>query len=250
MKCVILQPSFIPWRGFFHQVHEADLFIFYDCVQYDKHGWRNRNRIKTAHGSKWLTVPVTIPKHVDGAPISDVRITDGGLWRRKHLSTIDQAYAKSASYQWAREIVGEIYDIDADRLADLTCRSTEMIAKAIGITGTTFIRSSTLDLTGRRTDRIIDALEKVGATQYLSGPSARSYIEPQKFSERGIELQYIDYDYAPYRQLHGDFDPSLSIIDMMFNLGRDAGRFIWGDAGQDGIGSAGSDRPTIGSDAA
>ena len=228
MNCVILQPSFIPWRGYFHQIQKADLFVFYDCVQYDKGGWRNRNRIKTPHGTCWLTIPVNAPKHMDGLPISEVRISDDRSWRRKHLATLEQSYSKAPAYEWTRKLVDEIYDIDTDRLADLTCRSTELIARYLGIEGTRFVRSSSLGLSGRRTDRLLDALEKVGATRYLSGPAARSYLEPDRFAERGIELEYMTYDYEEYPQLHGDFDASMSILDLMFNVGGDAGRHIWG----------------------
>jgi len=231
VNCVILQPSFIPWRGYFHQIQKADIFVFYDCVQYDTRGWRHRNKIKTPTGLQWLSVPVKASGSHDGLPIKDVMIAEDGKWRRKHLASWDQNYRKAPYYDAHRGLLEQIYGFECDRLVDLNCRSTELIAEALGMAMPTFVRSSTLSATGQKTDRLIDVLGKVGATHYISGPSARDYIEVDTFARAGITLDFMSYDYPAYRQLHGAFKGPVSVLDLLFNMGPDAGKVIWGTDG-------------------
>lgn len=232
MNCVILQPSFIPWRGYFHQIQRADLFVFYDCVQYDKRGWRNRNRIKTAQGTRWITIPVVASGSHQGLPIRDVTLAPDDAWRKKHLATIAHAYGKTPFWRDYAPLVEEIYALPGPRLADITCAATVAIARALGITHTRFVRSGDLGARGEKTDRLLDLLTRLGATHYISGPSARNYIEADQFAEAGITLEYMVYDYPPYPQLYGPFDGHVSILDLLFNVGPDAPRFIWGQAGR------------------
>tara|TARA_B100001093_G_C26835783_1_gene1018274 strand:+ start:1570 stop:2265 length:696 start_codon:yes stop_codon:yes gene_type:complete len=230
MKAVILQPSYIPWRGFFHQVQKAEIFVHYDCVQYDKHGWRNRNRIKTSQGSQWLTIPVVTKGCVkEGKIIKDIEIPQNHSWSLKHYNSIKQSYTKSAFYKEILPLVEEIYSRKDKMLVDFTCSTTEMIARKLGIQKTKFIRSSDICVTGSKTDRVIEILKKIGATHYISGPSAKDYIEKDKFADSGISLEFMSYDYTPYPQLHGIFEPRLSVLDLLFNLGFDAGKYIWGE---------------------
>lgn len=227
MNCVILQPSFIPWRGYFHQIQKADVFVFYDCVQYDKRGWRHRNKIKTPQGPQWLSVPVNASGSHEGLAIKDVPIAEDGKWRRKHLAAFEQNYRKAPHYETIKPLLERIYALEGPNLVDLTCPATEMIAAALGIGSTRFVRSSTLDARGQKTDRLLEVLAKVGATHYISGPSARDYLEIDKFTEAGISVEFMSYDYSSYPQLHGDFEPAVTVLDLLFNAGPDAGRFIW-----------------------
>ena len=156
MKAVILQPSYIPWRGFFHQIQKSDTFVFYDCVQYDKHGWRNRNKIKTPQGEQWLTVPVNTHGCVtEGRAIRDVPISWDTRWNEKHARSISQSYSKARFYREYLPLLEQIYGRHDEKLTDFTCASTELIARHLGITHTQFIRSSELPATGAKTDRII-----------------------------------------------------------------------------------------------
>lgn len=228
MKTVILQPSYIPWRGYFHQIQKADLFVFYDCVQYDKHGWRNRNLIKTIQGSQWLTIPVDTKGCVsEGKEIKDIPIIWDSPWNDKHLKSIQQNYCKSPFYKKYQPLLEQIYSRKDALLSDFTCASTELIARELGISHTKFIRSSELNAEGSKTDRLIGILKKVGATHYISGPSAANYIEREKFEEGGISLEFMTYDYPDYPQLHGDFQPQVSILDLLLNVGSGAGSYIW-----------------------
>ena len=232
MNCVILQPSFIPWRGYFHQIQRADVFVFYDCVQYDKHGWRNRNRIKTPQGAQWLTIPVAASGACQGLLIRDAQLAEDTAWRRKHLATLSQNYRKARFWQDYAPLAEEIYAQPGPHLADITCASTEAIARRLDIKHTRFVRSSSLAASGEKTDRLIDILHKLGASHYISGPSARGYIEPEKFAAAGITLEYMNYDYPEYPQLHGPFDGHVSILDLLFNVGPEAPRFIWDQGSQ------------------
>lgn len=225
MKCVILQPSYVPWRGVFDQVRLADTFVFYDDVQYDKGGWRGRNRIKTAQGTRWLTVPV----HVTGSPrIADVPIDWRQDWARKHLTTLAQAYARAPFLGRYLPLVEAHLARRPQRLADLTIELTIALARELGLERTRFLRSSTLGVGGSKTARLVAILGELGATHYVSGPSARAYLDEALLAEAGITVEFMRYEYPEYPQLHPPFDPHVSILDLLFMHGPDAPRFIWG----------------------
>lgn len=228
MKCVILQPSYIPWRGYFHQIYKADVFVFYDDVQYDKHGWRNRNRIKTPQGTQWLTIPVLSSGVVSGSvPINQVRINWSTEWSAKHRKTLQQNYGKAPFFSRYAQILAECYEKHPLLLADFTIELTIMLAREIGITHTSFIRSSELtDITGSRSDRLISILKRVGATEYISGPSASVYLEQDKLRSEGILLEYMNYIYPDYQQLYPPFNPHVSILDLMFMVGPETLNYI------------------------
>jgi len=222
MKVVILQPSYIPWRGVFDQIQRADLFVFYDDVQYDKHGWRNRNQIKTAQGKQWLTIPVHSKGVTDGIPIKDVRIDWTKPWAKNHLKALTFAYVKAPHFASYAPWLASVYDRRDEFLADFTIWLTIEIAREIGIDRTRFMRSSEITgINGQKTDRLIQILQRVGATHYMSGPSARDYIEREKFDSAGIALEYVEYNYPEYPQLYQPFDPYVTIFDTMFMLGED-----------------------------
>jgi len=224
MNCVILQPSYIPWRGYFHQIKKADLFIFYDDVQYDKHGWRNRNRIKTQQGCQWVTIPVYSKGVVEkGLPINQVKINWSENWNEKHWRSIQQAYSKAPYFDRLAPLLEPFYLQHTEFLADFTIDLTIAIARQLGIQHTRFMRSSELHVEGTRTDRLIAVLKSVGATHYISGPSARDYIEEDKFNLAGIGLEYMQYHYPEYPQLYPPYDPFVSIIDLLCMTGPKAG---------------------------
>jgi hypothetical protein len=227
MNVVILQPSYIPWRGYFDQIRRADLFIFYDDVQYDKHGWRNRNQIKTAQGKQWITIPVHSKGVTEGIPIKDVRIDWSKPWPKKHLNALTFAYAKSPFFASYQPWLASVYEREDEFLADFTIDTTIELAKMLGISSTKFMRSSEIPgIDGQKTDRLIQILQHVGASHYISGPSAQDYIENDKFDEAGITLEYIRYDYPEYPQLHPPYDPFVTILDLLFMVGEDALSYI------------------------
>jgi len=228
LKVVILQPSYIPWRGYFDQVRKADVFVFYDCVQYDDRGWRNRNKVKTAQGEQWLTVPVNSKGcQTLKTPIVDIPIVWDTAWPEKHLKTLQLNYGKAPFFRENRLFLDEIYGRHDEKLADFTCATTELIARKLGIDHTNFLRSSQLPAEGSKTDRLLSILVHLGATHYISGPSARDYIERDKFDAAGISLEFMTYDYPEYPQINGAFAPQVSVLDLLFNAGPEARNFIW-----------------------
>lgn len=228
MKCVVLQPSFIPWRGFFEQVHRADVFVFYDDVQYDKHGWRNRNRVKTANGTQWLTVPVHAKGTIDqGRQIREITIDWTARFAEKHLATLKQAYRKAPHFDRYIVLLEQAYEARPEHLAQLTMGLTETIARELG-SKTKFVRSSDLRAGGNPTERLVNIVKEVGCDQYISGPSAKDYLEEDMFAKANIGLEYQTYDYPEYHQLHPPFDPQVSILDLLFMTGSEAPRYIWG----------------------
>ena len=229
MNCVILQPSYIPWRGYFHLIQKTDVFVFYDTSQYDKHGWRNRNRIKTPVGTQWLTIPVlakgNVTRHL---PIKAVLCDPRQDWRRKHWATLKQVYGKAPYFPRYAPLLERFYAGQQPRLADFTIETTVALARELGLDKTRFIRSSELKATeATKTDALLVMLQEVGATHYISGPSAKDYIEADKFRAAGIGLEYMAYQYLEYEQLYPPFDPYVSILDLLFMVGLDAPKYIW-----------------------
>src|SRR5262249_9790270 len=145
MIAAIVQPSYLPWRGFFDLIHRSDVFVFYDDVQYDKHGWRNRNRIKTANGTQWITIPVGSKGNVSGGLLlMDARVQWTQDWARKHAMTIRQSYGKAPFYADYAAMIDGFFAQRPDRLVEFTIDTTVALANALGITRTRFLRSSEL----------------------------------------------------------------------------------------------------------
>ncbi len=236
MKCVILQPSYIPWRGFFHQIYKADLFVFYDDVQYDRRGWRNRNQIKTAQGVRWLSIPVyNKGAQVDRLPINTIQICWDRPWMQDHWATIELAYRKAPFFAQYAPLVEPFYRCHPEYLADYTIEQTIALARALGIEHTRYERSSQMpDIEGTKTDRLIAILKKVGADHYISGPSARDYIEAEKFEAAGIGLEYMEYNYPEYPQLYPPYTGQVSILDLLFMTGPASLDYILNPTGPNG----------------
>ncbi len=227
MNCAIVQPSYIPWRGYFHLIQKSDVFVFYDDVQYDKHGWRNRNRIKTANGPVWLTIPVAHKGNVvQHRHINEIPIVWDQSWNSKHWATIRLSYGKAPHFKRYEGLLAGFYAQRPALLADFTIELTIALARELGLK-TKFVRSSALSAKGEKTERLIAILRELGADHYVSGPSAKDYIEDELFRAAGIGLEYMTYDYPAYEQLHPPFEAQVSILDLLFSAGPEAPRFIW-----------------------
>ncbi len=223
----VLQPGYLPWLGYFDQLRRADVFITYDDVQFDKHGWRNRNRIKTPAGPLWLTVPVL--HHGKGQPKNNDILIDGRRWQRKHVASLSQYYSRAP---YADRYLPELTDLlnrDWSHLIDLDMALAGKMAEWFGLPAPT-IRSSTLGIDGSQSDRLLKFCQHFGATRYLSGDAAADYLDVELFARHGIDVQWQNYSHPVYPQLHGAFVPSLSAIDLLLNCGdRSAGILEAGD---------------------
>lgn len=222
----IIQSNYIPWRGYFDLIGLSDLFIVYDTVQYTKNDWRNRNRIKTQSGATWLTIPVVKRGRMD-LSVDQVQIA-GSKWALKHWKTLSQAYKRAPYLEDYGERLEALF-ASAGRMAQLSDVNRlwiDFIVQTLGLQ-TKILSASDFELVGDRNERLISLCEEVGATRYLSGPSARSYLDVTSFHQRGIEVVFMDYgEYREYPQLHGPFEPNVSILDLILNVGPDALEFM------------------------
>lgn len=230
MKVAILQPSYIPWRGLFHQIQKVDTFIFYDDVQFDKHGWRNRNRIKFPGGPKWLTIPVRSKGNVEeGIPINRIEPIWDKNWASAHRQTLEQAYRKAPFWKSYVPLLDDFYSRKPTLLADFTIDFTIALARELGLGDRRFLRSSSLPSSGVKTERLLSLLQPLGCTHYVSGPSARDYLDEEKIAAAGMTLEYMTYDYPEYEQLYPPWDPQVSVLDLLFMTGPAAPKYIWPD---------------------
>ncbi|MCK9283047.1 MAG: WbqC family protein [Rhodocyclaceae bacterium] len=214
---VILQPGYLPWLGFFDQMLRSDVFVYYDDVQYDKHGWRNRNRIKSPAGPTWLTVPVLNSGRL-GQPIIDVVIDNRQPWARKHVTTIAHNYAAAPYLKRYLPQLEEILHRPWERLAELDIAVVELMCEWMGIRRTVR-RASQLNVGGERSQRLLDICRHFGADTYLTGDSARNYLDLDLFAAGGLRVEWQSYVHPVYRQLHGEFAPYLSALDLVLNMG-------------------------------
>jgi hypothetical protein len=214
---VVLQPGYLPWLGYFDQMRRADIFVHLDDVQFDKHGWRNRNQVKGPKGASWLTVPVLHSGRF-GQSVLDVEIDYRRDWQRKHVATLQQFYARAPFIKAVIPQLSPILEKRWDRLVDLDLAVIDWLALSLGISTPRF-RSSQLGITGERSDRLLSLCRHFGATRYLSGSAARDYLDVDKFSKAGVRVLWHDYTHPAYRQQHGPFVAYLSTIDLLLNEG-------------------------------
>ncbi len=225
-KIAILQSNYIPWKGVFDMMNRVDVFVFLEDVQFTRRDWRTRNKIKTKEGSIWLTIPVKKTSR-DETLICDVEISQDENWQEKHYKTIANNYAKAPFFQDYKYLLDEIYlSKKWSNLSEFNVSTNKLLARALAIK-VEFVNSKDLNSKGSRDDKLIDICQKLGATHYLSGPSAKNYIVQEKFDSANIELEYMNYSYPEYSQINGDFDHYVTVLDVIFNCGPDAGKFIF-----------------------
>lgn len=220
----IVQSNYIPWKGYFDLIRAADVFVIYDDVQYTKNDWRNRNRIKTSSGVRWLTIPV---QHVAlNQSILDTR-TMGSRWRKKHWNTIAQAYAHAPYFSTYKNNLEQVFLSDCeDRLSKINEVFLRTACDLLGIK-TEIRRSEEFILPTGRTERLVALCRALNATEYLSGPSAQNYLDQSQFAKAGISIHYADYTkYPEYPQLHPPFEHAVSILDLLLNTGSAAPLYL------------------------
>ena len=225
MRAVILQPGYLPWLGFFEQLQEADVFVIYDDVQFDRRGWRNRNRIKGPDGELWLTVPV-IQKGRFGQKVHQVDIEDQHAWRRKHVESLRRCYSRARYFKRYFAPIADVIMKPYRKLVDLDISLIYLLAEMTGQPSTKFRRSSELVVTGGRTSRLLNICRALGADEYYTGAAARNYFDMILFSDAGIKVEFQDFHHPVYKQLFGEFLPYLSLVDLLFNTGDAAGEII------------------------
>jgi WbqC-like protein len=220
-KIAVVQSSYIPWKGYFDLIHAVDEFILFDDVQYTRRDWRNRNVVKTKDGPTWLTIPVkTTGNYL--APIRAIEVDDH-LWREKHWRTIATSYARAPSFKVYEDRFEPLFlESRETRLSAVNRAFIDAICHVLGIR-TRITWSMDYEVMAGKTERIVSLCRQAGGDLYLSGPSARGYLDPAQFAAAGITLAFFDYaGYPEYPQLFPPFKHEVSVIDLIFNEGAGA----------------------------
>jgi hypothetical protein len=221
---VIHQPDFLPYLGFFHRFLQADVWVILDTAQYvsgTSRSWQNRDLIKTPQGERWLTVGV---RRQSRTPMRDIMLADSP-WREDNLNLLHANYRKAPYFDEIMPFLKELYALPCQRLVEFNLESIRMLMRLLGIEIET-VSASELNPAGRSNDLLVDLLRKSGSTRYLSGLGAKGYFEPQPFQDAGIEVVWQEFTHPVYPQLHGEFVPYLSSIDLLFNCGAERSRQI------------------------
>lgn len=221
----VLQPSYIPWIGYFNQIVQSDVFVFYDDVQYTKRDWRSRNYIKTGEGKLLLSVPV---RHKGKLIINEIIIDYTQDWVHKHLESIKRNYSGSKYFKEIFPQLELILKSHHEFLSQLDITIIQFVLDYLNIK-TQLINSSTLNIQGEQTQRLVDISRHFGATTYLTGNAAQNYLDIEAFKKHKIEVKFQNYEHPVYEQVNGEFIPYLSIIDLLFNYGKESIKIIKGE---------------------
>lgn len=225
MRVGIVQSCYIPWRGYFDFINSVDLFIVLDDIRYPVgRSWRNRNQIKTKHGLTWLTVPVAAGSHK--LPIDQVMIAKTTKpWATNQHNLLKESLGKAPFFQDALALWEAVIAEGEPTISRLNVRLIRSICSYLQIR-TPLVLARDYAVSGTKTERLINLLKRTGATVYLSGPSAQSYLDEEMFRVSRIGLEYKSYDYPPYPQLWGPFAGMVSVLDLIANCGPDSSRFL------------------------
>lgn len=223
MITAIHQPNFLPWLGYFHKINNCDTFIILDNVQFSRRMFYHRNKIKSSKGSIWLTVPV---HDVYGKTlIKDIKIDKTQKWKIKHLNSIVHNYSKASYFNLYIDDIKNIFNQEWRYLIDLNMKIINWIIEKLEIK-VNLVFASDLNCFGRSTELLVNLCLKTGSDIYLSGPSGKNYLTESLFEENGIELIFHNFIHPVYPQLYGDFQPKLSIIDLLLNCGPDSKKIL------------------------
>lgn len=219
---VIHQPDFIPYIGFFQRFLSADLFVIQDGVQFSKRGWTHRDKIKTPAGEEWITL--NLQKHPHTTSINHIHLSSNN-WKKDHLKKIKENYQKSPFFDEIFPLIGGLYDHPLGLMVDFNVKTIELLMDLFDVR-LPYVFGSQLKARGKSNELLIDQLREVGASHYLSGLGARDYMEPEKFTQAGIEVVWQNFVHPVYPQQFGSFVPYLSSIDLLFNCGISVSRKI------------------------
>ncbi len=224
-KVAILQSNYIPWKGYFDMIALVDEFILYDDMQYTRRDWRNRNKIKTPQGLAWLTVPVEV-KGKYFQKINETIISEA-KWAKDHWATIKQFYSKAKFFKDYKDVFENFYlSTQEQLLSNVNYELIKMTNEILGIK-TKISRSSDYVLADGQTERLLDLVQQAGGTEYISGPAAKDYIVDSLFEDAGVKLTWMDYSgYTEYTQLYPPFEHGVTVLDLIFNEGPEAPKFM------------------------
>ena len=225
-RVAILQSNYVPWKGYFDIIRNVDTFIFYDSVQYTKNDWRNRNKIKTPNGVEWLTIPVEFKTLGQRINETNIAKTD---WNVKHWKTLSNNYAKAPCFKELKDVFEDIYMsrlANVKNLSEINFTLIKSICEILHV-DTELVWDSDLGLIEGKTERLVDLCKKTNASEYISGPAAKDYLDESLFSGEKISVKWMDYSgYKEYKQLFPPFEHGVSILDLLFNTGEEAVNYL------------------------
>lgn len=239
MIVTIQQPEHLPWLGFFHKMAHSDVFVLLDNVQYEKNNYQNRNRIRAGSsedGWSWVTVPV-LSKGSSQQKIRDVQINNGDRrWRERIGRSLEHNYSRAPYFKRYAELLGEAYggeahgNPDREALVDLNLNLIDILAAELGV-GRPMICASELNVSGSRSELLLSICRELGATEYLSGPGGRNYLDESIFHNAGIAVGYHEFHHPEYKQVYEPFVSNMSLIDLLFTHGSDSAGILFGPEG-------------------
>jgi hypothetical protein len=224
-RVAIVQSNYVPWRGYFDLISSVDEFVLLDDAQYTRRDWRNRNRVKTAQGTRWLTIPVEVSGKYTQA-ICETKVADPD-WARAHWQILRQAYSRAPRFGELGKLVEDMYaETPGPALTDVNRHFLVNICELLGIS-TALTLSMDYKPQGSKTERLVDLCVKAGATEYVSGPAAKTYLDEDLFAAAGVSVAWFEYGpYLEYPQEHPPFDPRVSIVDLLLCAGSDAPSYL------------------------
>ncbi len=225
MIIAVHQPQYLPWLGYFDKIDRSDVFVLLDTVQFKKNEWQNRNRIKTAQGAQWITVPVLY--HFPQL-IQDVEINNREKWQHKQRQTLLSNYRKAPCWSMLEPFFEEIFSSQWDTIAKLNVHAVKRLAAIIGIETPLFVASDMGIFPEDPDERLIAITRHFGADAYLAGSGGHGYMDLEKYREGVVDVIFQEYRHPVYEQLYGDFEPFMSVIDLIFNHGKESLNIIRG----------------------
>ncbi|WP_246737412.1 WbqC family protein [Nordella sp. HKS 07] len=226
MRVVISQPMYFPWVGLLEQIRLADVFVFYDDVQLSTGAFHNRVQVKTRNGTQWLTLPMSkgrLKETLINNAVVDCRVD----WRTRQRNILTDAYNKAPFFDDMISVFEAVASMQTETLSDITIRSIDVLLEYFNISEhKRIIRSSSLGISGRSTQRVLDIVLSLGGDEYITGHGAKDYLDHPLFERHGVSVGYMDYRKEIYPQLHGEFTPFVSGLDLVANCGASGERYI------------------------
>lgn len=216
---------YFPWIGFLEQLRLADVFVIYDDVQFSKGSFTNRVQIKTSNGNRWMTVP--LPGLHLGQAINQIRLDSNNKWPGQHRDLLWQAYKKAPFVDDMLALFDGVFSGNAETLSELAHASTMALVSYFEIANHLhFIDAKKTGISGKSSQRVLDIVSALSGKVYITGHGARNYLDHNAFEQAGISVQYMDYRLQPYPQLHGNFTPYVSALDLAANCGKQGVQYI------------------------
>lgn len=210
------QPQYLPWIGYFDKIDRTDVFVLLDNVQFKKNEWQNRNRIKTAQGWQWLTVPVS---YKFPQLLCEVPINNRERWQHRHRQSLLSSYRKAPCWDMLESFCDELCSGKWQTIAELNIFTVRKLCELLGIQTPIHVASDLGNLPDDPDERLIALTKHFGASVYLAGDGGRDYMDMDKYAGHGIEVVFQNFVHPRYRQLFGAFEPNMSVVDLLYNCG-------------------------------